>query len=169
MSDDPEGFLSMSPVDDEDLDIAPSGFGFWGCAAAALAATVAVLAVAGLLVLGGMAVVAAVRGMVDDVRESQDAEHDDAQGDASAPACSRNSYEDLHAELTVTNDSSKRSRYLVEVEFLAPDGEQLDTSYGTASKVDPGESQPIVIDTLTQAPEGAFTCRVVDVNRSADD
>jgi len=166
MSDDPEGFLSASTVDE---DAPPPPFDWRGCAAGTLAATAVLLAVAGLLILGGMAAVAAVRGMVDNIRESRDEDHDDAQDDASVPTCSRNSYDDLHAELTVTNDSSKRSRYLVEVEFLAPDGEQLDSSYGTASKVEPGRSKPIVIDTLTQAPEGAFTCRVVNVDRSADD
>lgn len=157
--------LVMTSTDD---DAPPPGFDARGCAAGVLVASLALLTVAALLVLAGMAAVAAVRGMVEDFQQDRDREHADAQNDASTPTCSRNSYDDLHAELTVTNDSSKRSRYLVAVEFLAPDGEQLDSSYGTASKVDPGETKPIVIDTLTQAPEGPFTCRVDNVDRSAD-
>lgn len=165
MSDGREG-LVITPSADEDAP--PPGFDARGCAAGVLVASLALLVVAALLVLAGMAAVAAVRGMVESVQRDRDRQHADAQDDASAPACSRNSYDDLHAELTVTNDSSKPSRYLVEVEFLAPDGEQLDSSYGTAAKVGPGESKPIVIDTLTPAPEGPFTCRVANVDRAAD-
>jgi hypothetical protein len=143
----------------------PAGF---GCVVLLLGFA---LVVAGAVLVAAlvMALVGAARGEIDDVRADQDRQHADARDDAGAPACSRNEYDDLHAEVLVTNDSSKPSRYAVEVEFLAADGEHLDSSYDTVTRVAPGQSATVVIDTLTQAPEGPFTCHVEQVDRWADE
>lgn len=152
------------PVREERRSV-PVGF---GCAVVLLgfALLVAVVVLVAALI---MALAGAVRGEIDDVRADRDRQHADARDDAGAPTCSRNEYDDLHAEVVVTNDSSKRSRYAVEVEFLAADGEHLDSSYDTVTRAEPGQSATVVIDTLTQAPEGPFTCRVEQVDRWADE
>lgn len=124
------------------------------------------------VVLIAVLVMALVRGLgdeIDELRDDRDRQEADASGDAGVPTCSRNEFDDLRAEVVVTNSSSKRSRYAVEVEFLAADGTHLDSSFNTVSRVAPGASATVLIDTLTPAPEEPFTCRVEQVDRWADE
>lgn len=123
----------------------------------------------GLIAVLGMALVRGVGDEIDEFREDRDRQQADASGDAGVPTCSANESGELRAEVVVTNGSSKQSRYAVEVEFLAADGTQLDSSFDTVSRVAPGESATVVIDTLTRAPEEPFTCRVEQVDRWADE
>jgi hypothetical protein len=143
----------------------PVGF---GCVVLLVGLALLVAGVALIAVLV-MALARGVGDEIDEFREDRNRQQADASGDAGVPTCSRNEFDELRAEVVVTNGSSKQSRYAVEVEFLAADGSHLDSSFDTVSQVAPGASATVLIDTLTPAPEEPFTCRVEQVDRWADE
>ena len=72
------------------------------------------------------------------------------------------------AKLTVTNNSSKRSTYSVDVTFESPDGAtQYATGFTFVDAVEPGQTATSDAHSLTEAP-GEFECRIVSVERMED-
>lgn len=94
----------------------------------------------------------------EQAREAEDVEISECTSDAAG----------MVAKLTVTNNSSKRSTYSVDVTFESPDGTtQFATGLTFVDAVEPGQTATSDAHSLVQAP-GEFTCRVVTVDRMAD-
>jgi hypothetical protein len=76
------------------------------------------------------------------------------------------------ARISVTNDSSERSNYMMEVAFETPDGtEQLTSSPVFVNGLEPGQSTTAEANSLTEPPEGegSFSCRIVELDRTSDE
>jgi len=90
-----------------------------------------------------------------------------ASNDVVIATCAADDLGDLKATLTVTNNSSKRSDYLISVAFESTDGKtQLDTTSALVSSLEPGQNTSTDAVSFKKAPAG-FTCRVTDINRFA--
>ena len=137
----------------------PPRSGMGGCAKALIAGVVAAL----VLGVGAcVAVVAAVDHAGDEFRRSRARE----RLDVAAPECQVDSVGLMAAEARVTNHSSKRSNYLIQVTFEGADGGQIATSGTAVDALEPGQSTTATAHALRGPPEGgAFTCRVVTVER----
>lgn len=72
-----------------------------------------------------------------------------------------------NANITVTNNSSKRSSYIIEITFESPDGA---TQYGTGAAIinnlDPGQSKDEDVSSLDEFPADGV-CKVTNVDRMA--
>lgn len=72
------------------------------------------------------------------------------------------------ARVEVTNNSSGRSTYFMDVAFESPGGgEQLATSPVVINDLEPDQTTTADAMTATEAPggEGSFECRIVDLDR----
>jgi len=131
-----------------------------------------VLVAVGVVLLLGMgacvALVVAVGEAAEDIDRSVTEERADEADDVSEPRCtSAGGF--LTAEVDVTNDSSERSNYSIEVAFESADGDQIDTAFAFVSALQPGQSTVVDAQTLTEPPAPDFTCRVTDVERYSDE
>ena len=71
------------------------------------------------------------------------------------------------ARLSVTNDSSQRSSYIIDVAFESPDGtEQFATGLAVINGLEPDQTTNSEAHSLTEAT-GEFECRIVEVDRTA--
>jgi hypothetical protein len=71
------------------------------------------------------------------------------------------------AHVKVTNNSSKRSMYQVDVAMEAPNGDQLASAVAFVTTLESGQSTTTDAHSLTEPPpDGQFKCRVVKVDRS---
>lgn len=91
------------------------------------------------------------------------------QNDVEVSACGVEEFSGPEATLNVTNNSSGRSNYIIEVSFESEDGAQ---QYGTGTAIlnnlEPGQSKTETASAFEEVPEGAsFTCRLVEVDRFA--
>jgi hypothetical protein len=133
---------------------------------------IAFLVVLALAVLGGVgscvALVVVADDVAEDVEEDLVEEQADEADDVSEPRCERGQFNDMQAVVTVTNDSSERSNYTIEVAFNGPNGDQLDTAYATVSALAPGQSTEATAASVAEAPTGDFTCDILDVERFSD-
>lgn len=155
----PQGYPSMPPP-------APSSGGMNGC----LIALLVVLAIGVVVGLGScVALVVVADDVAEDVEDDLVEEQADEVDDVSQPTCERGTAGDLRATMTVTNDSSERSNYTIEVAFNATNGSLLDTGYATVSALAPGQSTEAVASTIVQVPEQEFTCEVASVQRFSDE
>lgn len=95
----------------------------------------------------------------------------DEAADVMVSSCGTDSFGGgfLAAGLSITNGSSKRSNYSVEVVFESPDGA---TRYGSGTdyveNVEPGQTTGGEALSMTVPPAGEFTCRLVQVDRNSD-
>jgi hypothetical protein len=75
----------------------------------------------------------------------------------------------LKVTTSITNNSSKRSSYNIEVTVESPDQA---TKYGTAvgfvTGVEPGQTTTSDLLSADPVPAGEFACRVVEVDRTSD-
>lgn len=121
-------------------------------------------------VLGIAAVVVAVAFVddaVDDFAEDFAEGSADEQDDIDEVECGEDDFGNLHATVRVTNDSSERSNYIIEVAFV--DGNtQLETSVAFINAVEPGQRAEGDASTATDAPSD-FECRAVGVQRFSDE
>lgn len=133
-----------------------------GCLKGALI-TLGILAVLGVIAI--VAVGNAAEDVVDDIEDRQERVLDDVivSGCDIDPVTGF-----LQAAVDVTNHSSERSNYGIDVTFEAPDGRQIDTGFASVTALEPGQSTTEQVVTFT-APEGEFTCRVADVTRFTDE
>jgi hypothetical protein len=132
-----------------------------------LIAFLVVLAVGAVLGLGSCVVLAiAVDEAGDDLVEV-DA---DERADVDDPTCRLDDLRFMVAVVEVTNRSSERSNYFIDVTFEAPDGSQLGTGVTIVNALEPGQSRTAEASSLTEAPaDGEFTCRLVGVERFSDE
>jgi hypothetical protein len=128
-----------------------------------------VLVAIGVVVLLGMgacvALVVAVGEAAEDVSQSAADEADDV----SETRCRSDAGAFLAAEVEVTNDSSERSNYSIEVVFESAEGDQIDTAFAFVSALEPGQSTSVDVQSLTEATVPGVTCRVTDVERYSDE
>lgn len=94
--------------------------------------------------------------------QSDDDELDDA---VSCTITGRDVFDDLSAEVVVTNDSSQTSNYLLEVAFVREDGVRVGTGSATINAVAEGETAPGDVFTTVEAE--AARCEIVSVQRLA--
>jgi hypothetical protein len=134
--------------------------GVHGCLIALL-----VVVALGLLAVVGGCVALAVAVENHDEGETDASERADV-GDAT---CRVDDASLLVADVPVTNRSSKRSNYIVTLTFESPNGSQLATGLAFVNALEPGQSATATANALRQAPaDGAFSCRVIDVERFSD-
>lgn len=131
----------------------------------------AFLIVLGLsVVLGIVAVIVAatlVDDAVDNLAEDLVEGSADEQDDIDEVECGEDDFGNLFATVTVTNDSSERSNYIIEVNFV--DGNvQLESAVAFINAVEPGQQAEGEASTATDAP-GDFDCRAVGVQRFSDE
>jgi hypothetical protein len=90
-----------------------------------------------------------------------------AMKDVTVATCSADEAGDYSASLSVKNNSSGRSDYLISVAFESSDGKtQLDTTAALVNSLESGQSTTKDATSFKTA-SGAFTCRVTDVSRLA--
>jgi hypothetical protein len=89
--------------------------------------------------------------------------------DVAPPTCQSDVSNHVEAVMTVTNPTSKRSNYVIDVVFIDPQGDAIDSETVTVRAVDPGATTTARAVTDTDVPDGGFTCRVTDVDRFSDE
>lgn len=76
----------------------------------------------------------------------------------------------LGSEVRVTNLSSERSNYFVEVAFSTPDGtEQLDTATATVHALKPDQAATETANSYQVEADGGYECEVIDITRYTDE
>jgi hypothetical protein len=94
-----------------------------------------------------------------------------ALADVSITKCALpdNQFEGPEATLSVKNNSSKASNYIIAVAFESPDGtKQLDTGDASVQSLAPGQSTEVTATSLkSELRSQQFTCKVSDVTRLA--
>lgn len=119
-------------------------------------------------VAGMIGCAALLSSAADEIQEDIEQERAEALEDVSVKSCEADEIGDLTATLTVVNNSSERSNYMIEVTFEAPDGSQLDTGLAVVNALEPGQRTEAEVVTATDAP-AEFDCRVVEVDRFSDE
>jgi hypothetical protein len=136
----------------------------WG---AALGLASIILAIIGFVILANA---------VDDVDDAfQDFDNQVAEegqrelADVDLTSCDvDNTLNTMVATLHVTNNSSERSEYAIDVVFNdEANGNQLGTGFAIVNNLDPDQETDVDADSLESAPAGGFTCDVVSVDRFA--
>ncbi len=80
--------------------------------------------------------------------------------------CAAEAKHDMHASVKVTNHAAGRRDYVIDIAFDSPDGKtQFDTAKVLVNDLASGQSTNEESSTATTA-RGAYTCNVIDVNRS---
>lgn len=124
------------------------------------------------LVLGGLALLAvialiALTAFVATVEDPSRDDPDGPAGDVKLTACKVDADTKWpHADLDVTNRSSKPSDYSVSVEFVGPAGERLTEAHTALTHLAPGQVAHDRAQSLTQV-DAPVTCRITDVTRFA--
>lgn len=141
--------------------------GMSGC----LKAFLIVLAVGAVLGLGScVALAVLVDDAAEDVEEQLAEEEEREARDLGDVSCTVDDAGFMVADIPVTNNSSERSNYSIEVTFEGADGSQLDTGLAPVESLEPGQSTTARAQTLTEPPpDGQFDCRVVEVDRFSDE
>ena len=142
--------------------VPPQKSGMSGCAKAAI-----VIVVLGLLLGGGCVVAALVFGdeVVDNIEDSRDA----ARRDIDIDSCELDDSGFMVAELSITNNSSERSNYVIEIGFRADDGSQsLETVSVFANGVESQDTVQQSARSITSATE-PLECSVVEALRFSDE
>jgi hypothetical protein len=88
------------------------------------------------------------------------------QNDGTIAACDIDELGDLRATVTVTNSSSRRSDYTVDVEFRSGGSTRLWDGTTIISNVDPGREARGVAVTATRTPPESVSCTIRNVSRS---
>ncbi|WP_329124419.1 hypothetical protein [Streptomyces sp. NBC_01353] len=123
--------------------------------------TLIVLVVLALLFVGG---IVAVILSIDDPGSDDPG---GPLGDVRITACQVDSATKRpHADVTVTNRSSKPSDYLISVEFVVPSGDRVAEADATVDHLAPGQASQGRAQSLSQGA-GTVECRVTDVIRTA--
>jgi hypothetical protein len=107
-------------------------------------------------------------GSANGVQSVSDNHTHPPQADVRVSGCSYDSSTGFAtATLTIVNHSSKRSDYLISVDFENSKGVQLGDNYaGGGDNVDPGQSSIVqAVDTLTATPD-ALKCVLKSVDRT---
>src|SRR5262249_3204445 len=120
--------------------------------------------VVGVLLGGCIALTVDVGRAGDAVKRSQAAERDAV----AAPACRLDGLGLMAGTMAVTNHSSKRSYYLIEVTFEGADGAQLATAHAFVSALGPGQHTQATAHPFTRPPPGPLPGGIVKMDRMSD-
>ncbi|MFP3901802.1 MAG: FxLYD domain-containing protein [Acidimicrobiia bacterium] len=136
-----------------------------------LKAFLIVLAAGAVIGLGScVALVVLVDDAAEDVEEQLAEEEEREARDLGDVSCAVDDVGFMVADIPVTNNSSERSNYTIEVTFEAPDGSQLGTGAALVGALEPGQSTTTRAQSATEPPpDGQFDCRVVEVDRFSDE
>jgi hypothetical protein len=122
-----------------------------------------------LSVVLGSAAVAASGGSSSGGSPGEGSAQHPATADVTISKCGlpKNPYEGPRATLSITNNSSKASNYLITIAFESPDGtKQLDTGDATVDNLGPGQQTTTNADSLKSGlRHKKFVCKVADVTR----
>ncbi|MFD7325627.1 hypothetical protein ACFV9D_31835 [Streptomyces sp. NPDC059875] len=119
------------------------------------------LAVLAVLVIGG--IVAVTLSVGDPGRDDPDG----PAGDVRITSCRVDSATKWpHADVTITNRSSKPSDYVIGVEFVVPSGARVAEADLVVDHLAPGQVAQGRAQSLTQVA-GTVECKVTDVTRTA--
>ena len=141
----------------------PASQGMNGC----LKAFLIVLAL--LTVLGVIGAIVAVTLLDDAVDDFVDGDSDEAN-DVRDVDCDVDAAGNLRATITVENDSSERSNYILQVAWQDDDGRELTSSAAFINAVQPGDQESGDSVTSEPAPSnGDFDCEVTGVQRFSDE
>ncbi|MEU6941428.1 FxLYD domain-containing protein [Streptomyces rubiginosohelvolus] len=89
------------------------------------------------------------------------------EGDVKVTGCEVDSTPTwARADLTITNRSSKKSNYLISIEFVDKTGTRIGEAVAATSNLAPGQSAQGKAQGLDQIT-GAITCKITDVTRYA--
>lgn len=72
-----------------------------------------------------------------------------------------------HAALTITNHSSKKSNYTVQVDFVDGSGARIGQGFAATNDLDPNAIAKTEAGDLAQVKDAKITCKVSQVNRYA--
>jgi hypothetical protein len=103
--------------------------------------------------------------VVGDDGDGDDRSPVDDQAAVGEPVCTSDEQGHMVAEIPVTNPSSERSNYTIEVSFETVDGTPLIPVTATVIDLEPGEEATALAQSFIAPPAGGFTCRVTAVER----
>lgn len=123
----------------------------------------------GILFVFGGGCAALLANSADEVSKDQEERQQSIQDDAELVDCGTGEYGWMVATIRVTNDSSERSNYSVDVSFTSPDGsEQYATGSAYITGLAPDQTRTEEA-TSTEEPPGKFKCVITDVFRFTDE
>lgn len=104
------------------------------------------------------------------IDQSLEEQKQDALDDVELVDCTTDDLGFMAATLKVTNDSSERSNYIIDVTFTSPDGaEQYGSGGALVSALAPDQTKQEKASSLEEAPPGEFECKITDVLRTTDE
>ena len=104
------------------------------------------------------------------IDDDDDGGSDAERSDVAEPTCQVDDQGNVEAVMQVTNPTSERSNYVIQVTFDDAEGTAIDTRTLTVDGLAPNQQAIARAETDTPAPaDGAFTCRVTDVVRFSDE
>jgi hypothetical protein len=142
----------------------PPKSGMSGCAKAAIVGVVVIVL---LGIAAAVALVMFADEVVEEVGEDLTEERADEADDVQSTTCGTNEAGFLTATVDVTNDSSERSNYIIQVTFEDGDGTQVASATAFLNNVEPGQSASAEASTTVEPP-AQVDCRVVEVERFSD-
>ncbi|MGW6690022.1 hypothetical protein [Streptomyces sp. NPDC054961] len=123
--------------------------------------------VVGALVLLGVIALIAFLALVATVEDPKRDDPGGPAGDVKLAGCTVDADTKWpHADLDVTNRSSKPSDYTVSVEFVGPSGERLTEAHAALTHLAPGQVAHDRAQSLAQV-DAPVTCRITGVTRFA--
>jgi hypothetical protein len=143
---------------------APPKSGMSGCAKAAIVGVVVIVL---LGIAAAVALVVFADEVVEQVGEDLTEERADEADDVQSTRCGTNEAGFLIATIDVTNDSSERSNYVIQVAFEDGEGDQITSATAFLDNVEPGQSASAEASTTVEPP-AQVDCRVVEVERFSD-
>lgn len=103
----------------------------------------------------------------DDTEFGSGTAENPATEDVELSTCTGDEYS-VKAGGTITNHSSKASNYSIEVEFVYESGTRFADGLDFQTNIAPGQSSNWeALDMPSSMPTGPFTCRIVEVDRTA--
>lgn len=129
-------------------------------------------AVVAAVVLGIIAAIAGGDDAAKKAEERQQERQASIEDDVTNIECVRagGAFSTMLARVTVTNNSSDRSNYVIEVSFESADGsQQYATGTAVLNGLNPGQTTTAEADSYTDATTPELTCVVQDVSRFSDE
>lgn len=97
-----------------------------------------------------------------------DAESTEAD-DVKVESCAIGEFGTIDMKLAVTNNSSKRSSYFIDVSIDGADGSQIESGLAVVDNLDPGQSTVTDAAIMAEDPGQEFECKIVEVDRMSDE
>ncbi|MFP5578483.1 MAG: hypothetical protein ACLGIZ_09635 [Acidimicrobiia bacterium] len=112
-------------------------------------------------------------GDTEPAAEGESAPDVDAEGteadDVKVESCAIGEFGTIDMKLAVTNNSSKRSSYFIDVSIDGADGSQIESGLAVVDNLDPGQSTVTDAAIMAEDPGQEFECKIVEVDRMSDE